>query len=153
MYTLIALHAEQTSKPGLTPLLPAPPVLAPTVPPSVVTNVARAIPSIASSPLAQQALGNLANITSNHSNSAQNHAQVVGAGLKAAHVVLKAAHHVPLVGIVAVLLSELILLCDQYRCNQLAFQSLKMRMQGVQTLYFAPGGRLNFPKFQNKFDW
>jgi transcription initiation factor TFIID subunit TAF12 len=48
------------------------------------------------------------------------------------------------VGSAAVLLLQLIDLCDAYRCNKRLFQALKARMQFMYGLYFAEGGSYGY---------
>lgn len=51
-----------------------------------------------------------------------------------------AAEKLPIIGVAAVLMLQLIDLCDAYRCNKRLFESLKARMQYMYKLYFAEGG-------------
>ena len=50
------------------------------------------------------------------------------------------AEKLPVIGVAAVLMLQLIDLCDCYRCNQRLFSALKCRMQFMYGLYFAKGG-------------
>lgn len=47
----------------------------------------------------------------------------------------------PIVGAAAVLMLQLIDLCDAYKCNMKLFLALKARMQFLYRLYFAEGGK------------
>jgi hypothetical protein len=50
------------------------------------------------------------------------------------------AEKLPVIGSAAVLMLQLIDLCDAYRCNKTLFLALKARMQFMYSLYFAEGG-------------
>jgi hypothetical protein len=50
------------------------------------------------------------------------------------------AEKLPVIGSAAVLMLQLIDLCDAYRCNKSLFLALKARMQFMYSLYFAEGG-------------
>jgi len=52
-----------------------------------------------------------------------------------------AGANLPIVGAVAVLMLQLIDLCDAYKCNMKLFLALKARMQFMYRLYFAEGGK------------
>lgn len=54
------------------------------------------------------------------------------------------AEKLPIIGAAAVLLLQLIDLCDAYRCNKSLFKALKSRMQHMYKLYFAEGGSYEF---------
>lgn len=56
-----------------------------------------------------------------------------------------AGANLPIVGAVAVLMLQLIDLCDAYKCNMKLFLALKARMQFMYRLYFAEGGEISFP--------
>ena len=51
-----------------------------------------------------------------------------------------AAESLPIIGTAAVLMLQLIDLCDAYRCNKKLFESLKARMTYMYKIYFAEGG-------------
>ena len=53
-----------------------------------------------------------------------------------------AGAQLPIVGAAAVLMLQLIDLCDAYKCNMKLFLALKARMQFLYRLYFAEGGKL-----------
>jgi hypothetical protein len=52
------------------------------------------------------------------------------------------AEKLPVIGSAAVLMLQLIELCDSYRCNKTLFLALKARMQFMYSLYFAEGGKI-----------
>ena len=52
-----------------------------------------------------------------------------------------AGANLPIIGTVAVLMLQLIDLCDAYKCNMRLFLALKARMQFMYRLYFAEGGK------------
>ena len=66
--------------------------------------------------------------------------KVLQGATAAVQVAAQAGKHIPVVGAAASLLLQLIALCDQYRCNKIAFTALKARMSNLHQLYFGRGG-------------
>jgi hypothetical protein len=69
---------------------------------------------------------------------------VITGGLIVVQNMAIVAEKLPVVGSAAVLLLQLIDLCDAYRCNKRLFQALKARMQFMYGLYFAEGGMYGY---------
>ena len=73
--------------------------------------------------------------------------KTVGVAINASKVVVQnmalASVQLPIIGAVAVLMVQLIDLCDAYKCNMTLFFALKTRMQFMYRLYFAEGGKFN----------
>lgn len=72
--------------------------------------------------------------------SGVHHGLVGTAGKVVVQNMAMAGVQLPIVGAVAVLMLQLIDLCDAYKCNMKLFLALKARMQFLYRLYFAEGG-------------
>lgn len=95
----------------------------------------------------QGGLDMLERVSESSSLSGVHHGLVGTASKVVVQNVALAGAQLPIVGAAAVLMLQLIDLCDAYKCNMKLFLALKARMQFLYRLYFAEGGKLTLNGF------